>query len=65
MHDTVDHAAIVDTGLATRVRRRMWFKSRKLGGGQPEKISVQQRSPPRNRESRPRTFGNPFHGSKS
>lgn len=62
MHDTADDPAIIDPGLATGVRRKMWFKPRKLRVGQPKTVSVQQRSPSGDLESQPCTLGNPFMG---
>lgn len=64
MHNAADDTTIVDPRLTTRVRRQVRFKPCELGVGQPEKISIQQRSPSGNLESRPRRLGNPFYGSQ-
>ena len=46
MDDTANHPAVVDTRLATRVRRQMRLDPRKLRVREPETIPIHPRSLP-------------------
>ena len=47
MNDATDHAPIIDTRFAARIRRQVWFDLRKLRVRQPELIPIHLRSPSR------------------
>jgi len=63
MHDATDHPAIVHPRLATCVGGKMRLKPRELPFVQPEAVSIHQRSPFGDLESRNGRFGNPVYGS--
>src|ERR1700722_4287499 len=63
MHDAADHPPIIDSRLATCIGRKMQLKPRELPFVQPEAVSIHQRSPFGDLESRNGRFGNPVYGS--
>jgi len=63
MDDPADDAAIVDPWLASRIGRKMRLKPRELPLVQPKIISIHQRSPFGDLESRNAQNGNPVYGS--
>ena len=58
MNDATDDPAVVDPWLASRIGWKMRFKPRELAVIQPETVSIHQRSPFGDLESRNAHFGN-------
>lgn len=63
MNDPADDAAVIDSRLAARIGRKMRLQPRKLSLTQPEIVSIHQRSPFGDFESRNDRNGNPVYGS--